>query len=1091
MGDRVRIDNIVVSNKDIKKLTATVSFDIIDMVDNTKVLIKINDKEYSQLSAKETKTSVSYNINGLQRGINNINIKLVGTDEEYISEPFLIKLKYNPSIEGLACSYSDSTGKFILDFTIVGDELFTYDVDFKLDEDDYSNIMTCQIQGEKSYESVSIMGNHSCRLKVTDGYDIYETDAFSFEIVNQKPILSKVLVTNITNNGTASIHYAVKDIENSVLEHKLNLGGEDIIINPNKSSAFCTYELSNLAMGIHSCYISVGDGIDTVKSENFTIEIFEDATDRKGILKQAKDKYDFAYQSLKEIILSVVSDGIFDYDIENAIIQKAQEYYIEMYSEFNRIAQQSIDIIGTNKTTVIKQDLELQINDVDTAVTNLGNTMETTFKDGILTDTEKDILRNNLDLVAKEKNDIDKDYETLYNNEDLLDPTKTNLLTSYNSFVEAHNNLVLGIDDLINKIGIIDDSDKNNVSALFEAWRTALGSYRTRSLESIDAIAKKKADDSADSVDKKWAEIILDPESGIQAQVGSLSETVGGFDERISTVEVTANGVSTTVSSMQTSVTNLNTRVTNAETKVTQLSNKITSSVTEDDVKSIIEQSPTEIRYGFNDISDYVTITTSGLTVNRGSVACDLLCTPSGHDPIIKLFGSDGNCAIDATKRYNTGWGTAIRLKWDDYNYYYISDNVATIYQYGYESFMFQTDPTYRDKSRIMTPNGTLVFDGSNSYDIYDNNNKRLTYDGTQIVLQRSKFVETASVGGGGSYYDKDRPGAGLCFSGGTMVGIYAGKTSSSTATAMFSLFWDTDANPVIKAVHTSKNLTFGVSGLYYGGDIVITGGNYTSYCAKASHGTHVSFGGNGSASTCARSDHSHTISASSHTHYEISYGSSYIDCNSNYIDVYTSDLYLEGGNINSNSIQPNRTNYYNLGWSSYRWNQLCARDVYADYCSGSDISIKENIRYIKPTNASLYGRSVEPEEILNPNSDNDINLGVSGTDLYEFVKNDLKLCEYNYNDDYIRSGETGEVIRTNFDNKIGFVAQDLQDSYVGQLIVGEWEGTLSYNLNNYVSVLGGALQYEIAIRDAQIESLESTISDLEERIKELENKLK
>ena len=1071
MGDRVRIDNIVVSNKDIKKLTATVSFDIIDMVDNTKVLIKINDKEYSQLSAKETKTSVSYNINGLQRGINNINIKLVGADEEYISEPFFIKLKYNPSIEGLACSYSDSTGKFILDFTIVGDELFTYDVDFKLDEDDYSNIMTCQTQGEKSYESVSIMGNHSCRLKVTDGYDIYETDAFSFEIVNQKPILSKVLVTNITNNGTASIHYAVKDIENSVLEHKLNLGGEDIIINPNKSSAFCTYELSNLAMGIHSCYISVGDGIDTVKSENFTIEIFEDATDRKGILKQAKDKYDFAYQSLKEIILSVVSDGIFDYDIENAIIQKAQEYYIEMYSEFNRIAQQSIDIIGTNKTTVIKQDLELQINDVDTAVTNLGNTMETTFKDGILTDTEKDILRNNLDLVAKEKNDIDKDYETLYNNEDLLDPTKTNLLTSYNSFVEAHNNLVLGIDDLINKIGIIDDSDKNNVSALFEAWRTALGSYRTRSLESIDAIAKKKADDSADSVDKKWAEIILDPDTGIQAQVGSLSETVGGFDERISTVEVTANGVSTTVSSMQSTVNGFDSRITNAETKVTQLDNKITSSVTEDDVKSIIEQSPTEIKYGFNDISDYVTISSSGLTVNRGSVACDLLCTPSGHDPIIKLFGTDGNCAIDATKRFNAGWGTAIRLKWDDYNYYYISDNVATIYQYGYESFMFQTDPTYRDKSKIMTPNGTLVFDGSNSYDIYDTENKRLIYDGNQVVLQRSKFVETASVGGGGSYYAKDRPGSGLCFSGGTMVGIYAGKTSSSTSTAMFSLFWDTDANPVIKAVHTSKNLTFGISGLYYGGSLVLTDSNYTTYCAKSSH-THSNY---------ASSSHSHSdYASSSHTHSYASRSHSHSD----YMPTKSSTTLWSG------SHSPNSTLTYNLGWSQERWAQIASKDVYADYCSASDINFKENIKYLKSDNVSLFS-SDEEEDLLKPNEETNINLGITSSDLYEFTKNELRLCEYNYTDDYSRSSETGEVIRTNFENKLGFIAQDIQNTKVGNLIVGEWEGQLSYNLNNYVSVLGGALQYEITIRDAQIESLESTISDLEERIKELENKLK
>ena len=544
-------------------------------------------------------------------------------------------------------------------------------------------------------------------------------------------------------------------------------------------------------------------------------------------------------------------------------------------------------------------------------------------------------------------------------------------------------------------------------------------------------------------------------------KTNELNTNVQTITKKVSDVEVKTDSITSTVSTMQTSVTNLGTRVTNAESKVTQLDNKITSSVTEDDVKSIIEQSPTEIRYGFNNISDYVTISSSGLTVNRGSVACDLLCTPSGHDPIIKLFGSDGNCAIDATKRYNSGWGTAIRLKWDDYNYYYISDNVATIYQYGYESFMFQTDPTYRDKSRIMTPNGTLVFDGSNSYDIYDSENKRLIYDGNQIVLQRSKFVETASVGGGGSYYDKDRPGSGLCFSGGTMVGIYAGKTSSSTATAMFSLFWDTDANPVIKAVHTSKNLTFGYSGLYYDGDIVITGGNYTSYCAKASH-THSNY---------ASSSHTHSYASTSHSH-------------SDYMPTKSTTTLWSG------SHSPYKTLTYNLGWSQERWAQIASRDVYADYCSASDINFKENIKYLKSDNVSLFS-SDEEEDLLKPNEETNINLGITSNDLYEFTKNELRLCEYNYTDDYSRSSETGEVIRTNFENKLGFIAQDIQNTKVGSLIVGEWEGQLSYNLNNYVSVLGGALQYEIAIRDAQIESLESTISDLEERIKELENKLK
>ena len=1059
----MRIDNIIVSNENLNNLTATISFDIKDLPSGGRVnvFIRMNGNDYQLILENQRATTVTRNLKGLKPGVNYINIKIANDEDEYISESIMIKLKTIPSIEGLECVYSDSTGKFILNFTIVGDESFTYNVALRLDnEENYSEIMQGHLRGEKSYESKSSMGYHECQLKVYDDYDEFETDILSFEIANQIPIISKVLVEDI-GNYRVKIYYAVKDVEGSKLTHKLIIDGMPTTIKPNKTNDFYSYETPTLSTGTYEGFIAISDGMDLVQSDAFIITIFETPMDEREILKQAKDKYDMAYQSLRDIILSVVADGIFNYDVENEIIQKAQENYTKAYSEFNRTVQRSIDIIGTNKVSTTKQDLETQIFEVYNAVDSLESTMGSVFKDGVLSDAEKKVLRNDLNLIAKEKVDIDRDYDALYNNKDLISSSKENLKNSYDLFIIAHNNLVLDVNDLINSSGIVNDVDINNISASFESWRTALGNYRDSSLKAIDAIAKKKADDSSDTVDKKWAEIVLDPDTGIQTQVGDLQTTVSGHSNRIANVEITASSINSTVSTMQTNVTNLGTRVTNAETKVTQLSNKITSSVTENDVKSIIEQSPTEIRYGFNDISDYVTISSSGLTVNRGSVACDILCTPSGHDPIIKLFGTDGNCAIDATKRYNSGWGTAIRLKWDDYNYYYISDNVATIYQYGYESFMFQTDSTYRDKSKIMTPNGILVFDGSNSYDIYDNANKRLTYEGVPIVLQKSKFIETASVGGGGSWYDKDRPGSGLYFASGTTIGMYAGKTASSTATGMFTFFWDSDSNPAIRASHTSKNLTFGVSGLYYAGGLVLTDSNYTAYCAKSSH-THSGY---------ASSSHTHNYASSSHSH-------------SGYMPTDSSTTLWSGSHC------PYYTNSYNLGWSQERWQQVCAKDVYADYCSASDVSFKENIKYLKSDNVSLFS-SDEEGDLLKPNEETNINLGITSNDLYEFVKNELQLCEYNYTDDYSRNSETGEVIRTNFENKLGFIAQDIQNTKVGNLIVGEWEGQLSYNLNNYVSVLGGALQYEIATRDAQIESLESTISDLEERIKELENKLK
>ena len=1033
----MKISNAKIVSTDLTNNTIKISFTISEATENVDIYLKVNNEEFKAIFFNKTNGYLEYTVN-VPRGVNNLLLKATDSTIEYVTEPIQALLKEAPSIKNLKCSYSDSTGKYILNFAFNGDVNFKYNIYLKLDTNDYIEVLSNQISGDKTIEQTSTRGEHTCILKVSDGYNDYTFSPFQFEITNHKPILSKILVTDITNNGEAYIYYSTKDIESSTLTHRLIIGNTGKVITPTQVDNFYSYKVTGLPKGTSYCMISISDGIDTVSSDVFTIDVFSDTTDKKELLRRAKIRYDSAYQQLRDIIVSVISDLKYDYDIENALIAKAQDNYKIEYSNFNKISQQSIDTIGSNKITVTKNELQSEINDVDNAVNSLETTMWGVFQDGILDQSERDTLKSSLDLVAKEKSDIDKDYEALYNNEDLIDPSKTNLQTSYNNFCTVHIALVNAINNLVNKETIIDNEDKANLQTAFDNWRNGLGAYRTASLEAIDAIAKKKADDSADVVDKKWAEIILDPDTGIQAQVGNLSTTVDGFDQRITNVEVTAdginstvssiessvnglnqrvtnvevttNGVSSTVSSMQSSVNGLNNsingldnRVTNAESNITQLANKITSTVmTESDVKSIIEQSPYEIRVGFNDISDSVVISSSGLTVNQGAIACDILTVPDGHHPIIKLFptvdssNNSGYCSIDGTLQYEQGQGTAIRLKWDNMNYVRVAKSSVSFYlepRENFTAFVFQSDYGIYDgsdyESRISTPYGTLCFRG--------NNDPGLFYYTSSANCDR-KLLTTYDISHSATY----------------------DSLSHVASSRAVKLAYD-----------------------------------------KANH-----------SHPYASSSHSHSgYASSSHTH------SGYVPTNSS--------TYFESG-----SHDPYSNNSYNLGWSSYRWQQVVAKNVYADYCSGSDLSIKENVRYIKPTNASLFSTDAESEEILNPNSDNDINLGVSGADLYEFVKTDLKLCEYNYNNDYIRNGETGEIIKTNFDNKIGFIAQDLQDSYVGQLIVGEWEGQLSYNLNNYVSVLGGALQYDIAYRDEQITILEDRITELENRIVELENKL-
>ncbi len=566
----MKISNVTILSTDLINNTAKISFTISEATENVNVYLKINDEEYVEIFLNKTNEVLEYTVN-VSRGVNNLFLKATDSTTEYISEPIQVLLKETPSIENLECSYSDSTGKYILNFAFNGDINFKYNIYLKLDANDYIEVLSSQISGDKTIEQTSTMGNHTCILKVSDGYDDYTFSPFQFEITNHKPILSKVLVTDITNSGEAYIYYSTKDIEPSTLTHKLIIGTTETVITPTKVDNFYSYRITGLSEGTSNCKISISDGIDTISSDVFSIEVFSDTTNKKELLRRAKVRYDSAYQQLRDVIVSVTSDLKYDYDIENALIAKAQDNYKIEYSNFNKISQQSIDAIGNNKVTVTKKELQSEIKDVDNAVNSLENTMWGVFQDGVLDQTERDTLSSSLDLVTKEKSDIDKGYQTLYNNEDLIDPSKTKLQTNYNNFIKAHNSLVTTINNIINKEGIINNTDKTNIDTAFENWRTALGNYRVASLEAIDSIAKKKADNSADVVDKKWAEIVLDPETGIKTQVGSLQTKITGADGIEERLETT----NSKVSSIETNLNGITQRVSSTETTTATLTNKV------------------------------------------------------------------------------------------------------------------------------------------------------------------------------------------------------------------------------------------------------------------------------------------------------------------------------------------------------------------------------------------------------------------------------------------------------------------------------------------------------------------------------------
>lgn len=170
----------------------------------------------------------------------------------------------------------------------------------------------------------------------------------------------------------------------------------------------------------------------------------------------------------------------------------------------------------------------------------------------------------------------------------------------------------------------------------------------------------------------------------ISLNVSKVEETVDGVDKKYSEIILSPDGIVSKVEKVETNTTEQGKKIDRVSSEVQQLAGEISSKVSAGDVSSIIRQSPNDVKFGFNGISDNVVINSNGLTVNQGSVACDTLTTPPGHDPVINLFtGGDCNCQIDARMTDGGAKGGALRFKYNDWAYLYLNDNGMSLYQVG------------------------------------------------------------------------------------------------------------------------------------------------------------------------------------------------------------------------------------------------------------------------------------------------------------------------------------------------------------------------------------------------------------------------
>lgn len=144
---------------------------------------------------------------------------------------------------------------------------------------------------------------------------------------------------------------------------------------------------------------------------------------------------------------------------------------------------------------------------------------------------------------------------------------------------------------------------------------------------------------------------------------------------------------------------------------------------------------------------------------------------------------------------------------------------------------------------------------------------------------------------------------------------------------------------------------------------------------------------------------------------------------------------------------------YSNLAWAlgspNERWSTVYANAV--NY--PSDLTLKENIKYLLRDEVQIIPFSVKSSIA-----------DITTQELYDFIKEELYLAEFNYKVPEYRKDEKSD--------SIGFIAQDIKGSKVGNKLLKDNNGILSYDSATYISVIAGALQKAIE----KIEILENKI---------------
>ena len=206
----------------------------------------------------------------------------------------------------------------------------------------------------------------------------------------------------------------------------------------------------------------------------------------RDALITANGTFDTEHNDLVTLLDNVIASGeVTSTDRTN--INNALGTYRTAFGNFFEAVEDAIDSISQKKA----DDSSAQaLDDAKLYTDDLEGYVDGAFKDGVITEAEKEAIETYLNNLAESKEEIDEEYIRVHGNSDLTGSPKTNLENAKSNFDSAYNDLVNTINTQLSS----SSPNKGAIDTAFTNFRSAKSTLRRRFEEAVDAIAQEKAD---------------------------------------------------------------------------------------------------------------------------------------------------------------------------------------------------------------------------------------------------------------------------------------------------------------------------------------------------------------------------------------------------------------------------------------------------------------------------------------------------------------------------------------------------------------------------------------------------------------------